>query len=129
MYTVQPDGSVVSAELGDWKDGGKVQVRGIHGGEIPKRLLDYIRQAAQLKEVAAYSFRVRLLTVPALRLEALRLACEDTHKNLFIPVVAGDARFRSKTLFEADEFLLLLREAARARLPDVDKEVDYSLSS
>jgi hypothetical protein len=129
LYSITNDGDVISAEMTDAALYGKSEVRSVkHGGRL-KASLARIESAEKLQQVADLDYELRLLSIPSLLLEALRLRSTVKGRDLVLPLNAADDELTAKAVFEAAEFLAIARRLAAERLAAEADGEDAHLSS
>ena len=121
------------AKLAGWRFTGKVAGRDIcvhvghrirskspamsrltYGPDVT-RARDAIRKAAKSPEVRAHNYELRLLSIPALSVEAVWLKSQTGRHDLMLPYFPA-AGLRSMRFYPLEKFLTVLQPKAQERL-------------
>ena len=89
-----------------------------HGPHIT-RARDAIRKIVTLPEVLAHHYELRLLTIPALSVEAVWLKSQTRQPDLIVPYLTITG-LRSMRVYPADKFFKALEPAAQEVLESDD---------
>ncbi|HET8546610.1 MAG TPA: hypothetical protein VFL57_01325 [Bryobacteraceae bacterium] len=130
FFTVQPDGSVVAADVadpGEYADTAKL--RSLMRSNLAAETYERIVSADRLEALAAERYEARLLSIPGIFVEALRVRSTDGGVEFVVPLVASEPALNAQPVFKPDDFLAIARSLAAERLEawrEIQNEPDGS---
>jgi hypothetical protein len=111
-----PDGPL-TCDMTSPSAGGTPRLRNLVKGEHPQRLLDAVKIAHNLPIVKANDYELRILCIPALQMEAIRLKPVDaTQPEFVIPILSMEPSLQEMVSCSLDQCMSSLLPRARERI-------------
>lgn len=114
--SVQPDGTQLYCEVSPTTPDTPAQFANIVKGPPAEALWLLIRGASQLDQILAQNYELRLLNIPALYFEGLRLLAVDQGNDIVIALTPLGEKVQPGTVLSSTELLNLAQPVAAARL-------------